>query len=70
MFFESFLVEEMNPLEQRWFKIKSFETFPVKVKYYGDCGLPLEYVEYLPDALRDQALEVIIRGHLRSLFNF
>lgn len=70
MFLESFLVEEMNPLEQRWFKIKSFETFPVKVKYYGDCGLPLEYVEYLPDALRDQALEVIIRGHLRSLFNF
>lgn len=48
----------MNPLEQRWFKIKSYETFPVKVKYYGDCGLPLEYVEYLPDALRDQALEV------------
>ena len=48
----------MNPLEQRWFKINSYETFPVKVKYYGDCGLPLEYVEYLPDALRDQALEV------------
>ena len=66
-FLESFIVEEMNPLEQRWFKIKSFETFPVKVKYYGDCGLPLEYVEYLPDALRDQALEVIIRGYLRSL---
>ena len=65
-FWNHFLVEEMNPLEQRWFKIKSFETFPVKVKYYGDCGLPLEYVEYLPDALRDQALEVIIRGHLRS----
>lgn len=50
-------VEEMNPLEQRWFKIKAFETYPVKVKYYGDCGLPLEYVEFLPDALRDQALE-------------
>ena len=56
----------MNPLEQRWFKIKSYETFPVKVKYYGDCGLPLEYVEYLPDALRDQALEVFT-GYLQCV---
>ena len=48
----------MNPLEQRWFKMKSYEKFPIEVKYYGECGLPLEYVEYLPEGLRNQAIEV------------
>merc|ERR1711937_454253 len=50
-------VEEMNPLEQRWYKIKSYGSFPVNVKYYGECGLPLEYVQFLPEALRKQAME-------------
>ena len=52
----------MNPLEQRWFKMKSHEKFPIEVKYYGECGLPLEYVEYLPEQLRNQAIEVATFG--------
>ena len=48
----------MNPLQQRWYKIKSYNTFPINVKYYGECGLPLEYVQFLPEALRKQAMEV------------
>jgi len=50
--------EEMNRLEQRWHKIKAIPQFPYKVTYYGDCGLPLEYCEFLPEQLRVQAMEV------------
>jgi len=50
-------VEEMNPLQQRWHKIRSYGAFPIIVKYYGECGLPLEYVQYLPEQLRRQAME-------------
>jgi hypothetical protein len=50
--------EDFNPLEKRWFKIKSIPTFPYKVAYYGDCGLPIEYCEFLPENLRMQAMEV------------
>merc|ERR1711892_1005053 len=49
-------VEEMNPLEQRWHKIKA-APLPINVAYYGECGLPLEYVQFLPEALRKQAME-------------
>ena len=56
---EHFIVDEMNPLEQRWYKMKQYTTFPIDIKYYGDCGLPLEYVEYLPEQLRNQAMEVL-----------
>merc|ERR1711935_1094658 len=47
-------VEEMNPLEQRWHKIKA-APLPINVAYYGECGLPLEYVQFLPEALRKKA---------------
>merc|ERR1712228_15475 len=49
--------EELNRLQQRWFKIKAIKEFPFKVSYYGDCGLPLEYCEFLPEQLRVQAME-------------
>lgn len=49
--------DEMNPLDQRWSKIKGIPEFPFIVKYYGDCGLPLEYCEFLPEPLRVQAME-------------
>ncbi|CAG5094206.1 Oidioi.mRNA.OKI2018_I69.XSR.g13346.t1.cds [Oikopleura dioica] len=49
--------EEMNPLQKRWHKIKAIEEFPVKVTYLGDCEMPLEYVEYLSEEMRKQALE-------------
>merc|ERR1712088_388884 len=49
--------EDLTRLEQRWFKIKQIPEFPLKVKYYGDCGLPLEYCEFLGEQLRNQAFE-------------
>ena len=50
--------DEMSPLQKRWHKIKAIPEFPVKVVYLGDCEMPLEYVEYLSEDMRKQALEV------------
>ena len=61
--------EELTPLEQRWFKIKQIPEFPLKVKYYGDCGLPLEYCEFLPEQLRNQAIEVIFCYSMKKNIN-
>ena len=51
--------EELNALEKRWFKIKEIPSFPFKVPYFGECGLPLEYCDFLPEGIKIQAMEVI-----------
>ena len=56
--------DEMSPLQKRWHKIKAIQEFPVKVVYLGDCEMPLEYVQYLSEDMRKQALEVY--DHFKS----